>query len=195
MSAEITLDEWRKKAHRRNLRIALTAKKHLKPGDKVRVAKCPGGKRTIIFERFDGIWIVSKSGIRDFHPACVDRVNGESVSFGKSLEMPEHLKIVPTSSPLPSPVHRYIRPALRKWLSSKGYIETYLNQVSDDWLTAMRYVLDELEHFRDQAKAARRRAKIFKKRGKLASWKRMNVCARTWELAAARLATFDDIPF
>lgn len=57
------------------------AKKILKRGDRIRVAKCPGGKRTITFDHFDGPWIVSKSGIDDYAPVCVDRINGQPVCW------------------------------------------------------------------------------------------------------------------
>lgn len=59
----------------------VVAKEILKKGDRVRVTKCPGTKRTITFERWDGCWMVSKSGIDDYHPVNVDRVNGVDVDF------------------------------------------------------------------------------------------------------------------
>lgn len=59
----------------------INAKSVLKKGDRLRVTKCPGTKRTITFERWDGIWIVSKSGINDYHPVRIDLVNGVSVDF------------------------------------------------------------------------------------------------------------------
>ena len=57
------------------------AKSVLKPGDRLRVTKCPGNKRWITFAGWDGIWIVSKSGINDFSPRCVDRVNDHAIDF------------------------------------------------------------------------------------------------------------------
>lgn len=57
------------------------AKRVLKKGDKIRVTKCPGTKRTITFERWDGHWIVSKSGIDDYAASTIDRLNGEPVDF------------------------------------------------------------------------------------------------------------------
>lgn len=57
------------------------AKKSLKYGDRVRVSKCPGTKRYISFECWNGDWIVSKSGIDDYHPMNVDMVNGKAVNF------------------------------------------------------------------------------------------------------------------
>lgn len=73
------------KATRRQLAKISTenAKNILKAGDKLRVTKCPGTKRTITFSHFDGIWIVSKSGIDDFHSINVDRLNGLPVDFSK----------------------------------------------------------------------------------------------------------------
>lgn len=60
------------------------AKKVLKPGDRLRVTKCPGTKRWITFAEWDGHWIVSKSGINDYSPMCVDMLNGEAVDFTKT---------------------------------------------------------------------------------------------------------------
>lgn len=63
---------------RKELRIELElkAKKLLKKGDRVRCTKCPGTKRTFTFDHWDGIWMVSKSGINEYHPVNVDLVNG-----------------------------------------------------------------------------------------------------------------------
>jgi len=61
--------------------IVEKAKLILKKGDRIRVTKCPGTKRTITFDHWDGNWIVSKSGIDDYHPINVDVVNGEKISF------------------------------------------------------------------------------------------------------------------
>lgn len=58
----------------------------LKAGDRVRVTKCPGTKRWITFSHFDGHWIVSKSGINDYSPICVDMVNGLPVDFTESAQ-------------------------------------------------------------------------------------------------------------
>lgn len=63
------------------LEAAEKAKAFLKKGDRVRVSKCPGTKRTITFSHFDGPWIVSKSGINDYAPTSVDLVNGQPVNF------------------------------------------------------------------------------------------------------------------
>lgn len=59
------------------------AKRILQPGDRLRVTKCPGTKRWITFAGWDGIWIVSKSGINDFSPRCVDRLNDQVIDFTK----------------------------------------------------------------------------------------------------------------
>jgi len=57
------------------------AKTILKRGDRLRVTRCPGTKRWVTFDHWDGIWIVTKSGIDDIHAVNVDRVNNESVDF------------------------------------------------------------------------------------------------------------------
>lgn len=67
--------------HQIFINAANKAKAILKVGDRVRVRKCPGRKRTITFSYFDGPWIVSKSGINDYAPIEVDRVNGQPVIF------------------------------------------------------------------------------------------------------------------
>lgn len=74
-------DEQRAENQRRSLIAEQNAKKVLKAGDRLRVTKCPGGKRWITFAEWDGHWIVSKSGINDYSPLCVDRLNGEVVDF------------------------------------------------------------------------------------------------------------------
>ncbi len=53
----------------------------LKTGDRIRVTKCPGTKRVITFSHFDGFWIVSKSGIDDYSPSTVDKINGVDFAF------------------------------------------------------------------------------------------------------------------
>jgi len=58
-----------------------TAKKVLKAGDRVRCTKCPSTKRVFTFSYWDGCWMVSKSGINDYHPVNVDMVNGIAVDF------------------------------------------------------------------------------------------------------------------
>jgi len=63
------------------------AKKVLKPGDRVRVSKCPGTKRWVTFAGWNGHWIVSKSGIDDYSPGAVDMLNGAEVDF-KTMEQP-----------------------------------------------------------------------------------------------------------
>ncbi len=59
----------------------VNAKKILKTGDRIRCTKCPGTKRMFTFSHWDGCWMVSKSGINDYHPANVDVVNGVAVDF------------------------------------------------------------------------------------------------------------------
>jgi len=57
------------------------AQAYLREGDRLRVTKCPGTKRWITFKNWDGCWIVSKSGINDYFPGSVDRVNDIAVNF------------------------------------------------------------------------------------------------------------------
>lgn len=80
MSIEVQIKENR----RLSLIAEENAKKILKPGDRLRVTKCPGTKRWIIFQCWDGHCIVSKSGINDFSPMCVDMLNSEHVNFTKT---------------------------------------------------------------------------------------------------------------
>lgn len=77
-------EEQRADNRRRSLIAENNAKKVLKPGDRLRVTKCPGTKRWITFAGWDGHWIVSKSGINDFSPMCVDMLNDELVDFTKT---------------------------------------------------------------------------------------------------------------
>lgn len=53
----------------------------LRVGDRVRVTKCPGTKRTFTFNYWDGGWMVSKSGIDDYCAVSIDRVNGMPRNF------------------------------------------------------------------------------------------------------------------
>jgi len=79
--------EQRVERQRLGVIAAENAKRLLKPGDRLRVTKCPGTKRTITFAEFSGQWIVSRSGADDYHPLNVDRVNGLPVDFTRS-ELP-----------------------------------------------------------------------------------------------------------
>lgn len=79
-----------KKRKREALKAEKAAKARLEKGDRVRVTKCPGTKRTITFSHWDGCWMVSKTGIDDYHPINVDRVNGLDVDFTKKqLKKPD----------------------------------------------------------------------------------------------------------
>ncbi len=55
--------------------------KVLKRGDRIRVTHCPGNRRTITFDSWDGWWMVSASGRNDWAAITIDRVNGEPASF------------------------------------------------------------------------------------------------------------------
>jgi hypothetical protein len=57
------------------------AKEVLKKGDRIRITHCPGTKRTITFDHWDGNWIVSKSGKNDYAATNIDLLNGEAVTF------------------------------------------------------------------------------------------------------------------
>lgn len=75
-------DNSREAQRRRIVEATDRAKKVLKPGDRIRVTKCPGTKRTITFSHFDGLEIISKSGLGEYAAITIDRLNGEPVSFG-----------------------------------------------------------------------------------------------------------------
>ncbi len=58
-------------------KIAVTkANKILKKGDRVRATKCPNTERTFTFDHWDGCWMVSTSGINDYHPINIKKING-----------------------------------------------------------------------------------------------------------------------
>lgn len=57
------------------------AKQVLKKGDRIRLTKCPGTKRTITFDSWDGNWIVSKSGINDYSVMSIDMLNSKPYTF------------------------------------------------------------------------------------------------------------------
>ena len=89
------------------------AKYLLKKGDRVRLTHCPGTKRTITFDSWDGNWIVSKSGKNDYSAASIDRVNGKPINFN---------------------VGRYKRPSKkREWKSFQDFPRSINhNDVDDD---------------------------------------------------------------
>lgn len=62
------------------------ARGYLSKGDKVTTSKCPGRKRWFIFSHFDGPWMVSSTGIDDYHPQHVSKVNGCPIDFTKPLD-------------------------------------------------------------------------------------------------------------
>lgn len=76
-------EEQKAEQRRLSLIAAENAKKVLKPGDRFRATKCPGTKRWATFVRWEGYWIVSKSGIDDFSARHIDRVNGKPVDFAQ----------------------------------------------------------------------------------------------------------------
>ena len=62
------------------------ARQVLKRGDRTTVTRCPGTKRTITFDHWDGCWIVSKSGIYYYHPMNISKLNGQPIDFKISKE-------------------------------------------------------------------------------------------------------------
>lgn len=52
----------------------------LKPGDRLTVTHCPGTKRWIVFDGWDGDWICSRTR-NDYHASHVSKVNGVPTSF------------------------------------------------------------------------------------------------------------------
>jgi len=65
----------------RTMRAISAAKKILQKGDRIRVTRCPGTKRWVMFDHWDGNWIVSKSGIDDISAGTIDMLNGDPVDF------------------------------------------------------------------------------------------------------------------
>ena len=73
-----------KQIRRKRIRKATkTAMDVLKKGDRIRVTKCPGTKRTITFDHWYGDEIISKSGRGEYAASNIDRLNGEPVSFNE----------------------------------------------------------------------------------------------------------------
>lgn len=85
------------KAEQRRLSLLAfeNAKLVLKPGDRIRVTKCPGTRRWITFAGWDGYWIVSKSGGDDYSARCIDRVNDSPVDFTQPAPHHPVAKVVP----------------------------------------------------------------------------------------------------
>lgn len=83
MKRLMTSEAEKNQRHEQFLLAADNARKILKPGDRLRVTKCPGTRRWITFAGWDGKWIVSKSGKNDYAAICVDRLNKNVVDFTK----------------------------------------------------------------------------------------------------------------
>lgn len=62
-------------------KVLLNAKKIIKVGDRIRCTKCLGKKSVFTFSHWDGSWMVSKSGINDYHPINVEVLNGIAIDF------------------------------------------------------------------------------------------------------------------
>lgn len=88
-------EEQKVEQRRLSLLAAENAKLVLKPGDRIRVTKCPGTRRWITFAGWDGYWIVSKSGGDDYSARCIDRVNGDPVDFTQPAPHHPVAKVVP----------------------------------------------------------------------------------------------------
>jgi len=65
----------------RHVKATSTAKKVLKKGDRITVTKCPGTKRWIIFDHWEGNEIISVSGEGEYAATSISRLNGEPVNF------------------------------------------------------------------------------------------------------------------
>ena len=74
-------DEERRAMRERLAKATAAAKKVLKKGDRITVTKCPGTKRWIIFDHWNGNEIISASGEREYAATCISRLNGEPVNF------------------------------------------------------------------------------------------------------------------
>jgi hypothetical protein len=77
----IVTEEEKKQRYERCLKATEAAKKILKKGDRIRVRYCPGTRRTITFECWDGMWIVSKSGGNDYSALTIDLLNKKPINF------------------------------------------------------------------------------------------------------------------
>lgn len=76
------LTDKEKETRRKRLYAATEkAKKILKKGDRIRVTKCPGTKRTITFDHWEGSEIISKSGLGEYTATTIDQLNGETIDF------------------------------------------------------------------------------------------------------------------
>jgi predicted RNA-binding protein Jag len=74
-------DEERQAMRERLAKATEAAKKVLKKGDRITVRKCPGTKRRIIFDHWEGNEIISSSGEGEYAATSISRLNGEPVNF------------------------------------------------------------------------------------------------------------------
>ena len=72
---------------RQVLRATINARKILVPGDRIRVTRCPGTKRTVTFVCWDGSWIVSRSGINDICAVSIDKLNGKEINITECMPL------------------------------------------------------------------------------------------------------------
>lgn len=74
-------DEERKNQIERIATATKAAKKVLKKGDRITVTKCPGTKRWVIFDHWEGNEIISASGVGEYAAMNISRLNGQLVNF------------------------------------------------------------------------------------------------------------------
>lgn len=74
-------DQERKDRRERLAKATAKAKKVLRKGDRVTVRSCPGTKRWIIFDHWQGFEIYSASGRGEYAATSVSKVNGVAVDF------------------------------------------------------------------------------------------------------------------
>ncbi|MBO9380293.1 hypothetical protein GG804_26360 [Sphingomonas histidinilytica] len=63
----------------------------LKPGDRLLVTKCGGGKGTVTFQGWDKDWIVTPSR-NDVHASHILKVNGKPASFLDDTDQPDWVR-------------------------------------------------------------------------------------------------------
>ncbi len=74
-------DEERQVRRERLEKATAAAKNVLKKGDRITVTKCPGTKRWIIFDHWEGNEIISASGQGEYAATSISRLNNETVNF------------------------------------------------------------------------------------------------------------------
>ena len=103
----------------------VNAKSILKAGDRVRCRKCPGTLRVFTFSYWSGQWLVSKSGIHDYHPLEVDMVNRVKVDFKDTSKLCRRKKAL---------IKREISDKTSAWKAHYLYWSTFDSSDNDDEL-------------------------------------------------------------